>query len=1062
MSLAGAAESTVQSLALPLEQSLQHEDEKQQEHSVSTTIELAYHEDQAVTRPGFARDASDAGSAEKEKVEADNSLSDTVPPLNKGDTILDDLEYSAPPLSHTTAAIERNESKSLRRFRMFSAFCALFLAGWNGGSTGALIPYVESNYRVNYAQVSVLFVSNFAGYIIAAISTGPLSRRVGFGYGICIATFTELLGNVINSSQKQYIGIMCFGFAVVGFSYATQLGLCNAYFATLDRPMLWTCLLHGVYGFGSFASPQVATAMVTRGIPYNLFYTINIGMNLPILLLVFVAFRKLKKLPEHPTDASASLQATLKNIVVWTLAFFLMFYIGAEESLGGWIVSFILKVRKGSPEGASWVASAFYLGIAVGRLVLPMVNIMLGERRIVFAYMLLAITLQCLAWLIPSLASTAVCTAFMGFAISTFYSAAIAQGGKLVPRNMHADAFSIMSAVGQSGQASWPLIVGIISTKKGIWVVEPTVVALLGAQAVCWCMYPASLDVCSSLQTIWYERNMYQNVDQQANRTPCGPVSIKRGVQADDLDSRRTYSPKTLMTHNIFHDYWYKVGFMATSTDAANVVSAATPTVTVDESTYHIAADGLTGHTSTVELGYHADQVVTRPTFARIESTLTTPVSVSGNPSIDNSAIALAGPGPGPAADSAIVSGHAYPPVVSSPALVEIEESKSLRRFRMFTAFCALFLAGWNGGSTGAMIPYIERTYQINYARVSVLFVSTFVGYIVAAATAGPLSRRVGFGHALCISTVIELMGNIINSSQKAHFGAMCFGFFVVGIAFATQLGLCNTYFATLENPLLKTGFLHGIYGLGAFASPQVATAMVSRGIPYNLFYTTNIGMNVPVLVLVWFTFRNLQKLPDHAAEASSSLWDTLQSKAVWTLAMFLMLYVGAEESLGGWIVSYVLVVRKGSPEGASWVASAFYLGIAVGRIVLPALNLLLGERRAVFVYILVAIGLEAVAWFVPDLVSTAVCTALVGLAISTFYSAAIAIGGKLIPRAMHADAFSLMSAVGQSGSALWPLVVGIMSAKKGIWVVEPTVVALLGAQAVCWWFVPKVDRREE
>ena len=28
------------------------------------------------------------------------------------------------------------------------------------------------------------------------------------------------------------------------------------------------------------------------------------------------------------------------------------------------------------------------------------------------------------------------------------------------------------------------------------------------------------------------------------------------------------------------------------------------------------------------------------------------------------------------------------------------------------------------------------------------------------------------------------------------------------------------------------TGLLHGIYGLGAFASPLVATAMASRGIP--------------------------------------------------------------------------------------------------------------------------------------------------------------------------------------------------------------------------------------
>lgn len=62
----------------------------------------------------------------------------------------------------------------------------------------------------------------------------------------------------------------------------------------------------------------------------------------------------------------------------------------------------------------------------------------------------------------------------------------------------------------------------------------------------------------------------------------------------------------------------------------------------------------------------------------------------------------------------------------------------------------------------------------------------------------------------------------------------------------------------------------------------------------------------------------------------------------------------------------------------------------------------------------------------------------------------------------MHADAFLLISSVGQSGSALFPLVVGLVSSKKGIWVVEPIVLALLGGQAVFWYLVPKVQRRAD
>ncbi|PSR93798.1 hypothetical protein PHLCEN_2v4693 [Hermanssonia centrifuga] len=183
--------------------------------------------------------------------------------------------------------------------------------------------------------------------------------------------------------------------------------------------------------------------------------------------------------------------------------------------------------------------------------------------------------------------------------------------------------------------------------------------------------------------------------------------------------------------------------------------------------------------------------VSVRPTFVRLHSNQTVSgVVEEGKPLPVTDGVILHDPNGVIASTGNIqdaLSVHAYPPQLEAVE-TEVLESKNLRRLRMTAAFCALFLAGWNGGSTGAMLPYIERAYNINYAHVSILFVSTFVGYALAAAAAGPLSRRVGFGHALCISIIVELMGNIINSSQGVNFNLMCFGFFVVGCAFATQV----------------------------------------------------------------------------------------------------------------------------------------------------------------------------------------------------------------------------------------------------------------------------------
>ena len=61
--------------------------------------------------------------------------------------------------------------------------------------------------------------------------------------------------------------------------------------------------------------------------------------------------------------------------------------------------------------------------------------------------------------------------------------------------------------------------------------------------------------------------------------------------------------------------------------------------------------------------------------------------------------------------------------------------------------------------------------------------------------------------------------------------------------------------------------------------------------------------MNVPVLALVWFAFRDLKSLPRNPAEnapeggentPNSSIGRAvLRGRAVWTLSIFLLFYVG-------------------------------------------------------------------------------------------------------------------------------------------------------------------------
>lgn len=66
--------------------------------------------------------------------------------------------------------------------------------------------------------------------------------------------------------------------------------------------------------------------------------------------------------------------------VTWLCALFLLGYVGVEVALGGWIVTFMIRVRHGGAFASGMTATGFWLGITVGRVVLGFVTPRVGEK----------------------------------------------------------------------------------------------------------------------------------------------------------------------------------------------------------------------------------------------------------------------------------------------------------------------------------------------------------------------------------------------------------------------------------------------------------------------------------------------------------------------------------------------------------------------------------------------------------------------------------------------------------------------------------------------------------
>lgn len=164
--------------------------------------------------------------------------------------------------------------------------------------------------------------------------------------------------------------------------------------------------------------------------------------------------------------------------------------------------------------------------------------------------------------------------------------------------------------------------------------------------------------------------------------------------------------------------------------------------------------------------------------------------------------------------------------------------------------------------------------------------------------------------------------------------------------------------------------------------------------------------------------------------------------------------------ALAGWIVTFMLRVRSASPYAAGISATGFWAGMTVGRVFLGFITDRFGERICVGIYLGVAIGLELILWLVPNFVVSAIAVAFLGFVFGPLFPAAVIVCAKLLPQRLHVAAIGFSTAIGGSGGAIMPFVVGLNTQAKGVQVLHPVIMALLAAISIIWLLLPRVPYR--
>jgi len=337
------------------------------------------------------------------------------------------------------------------------------------------------------------------GYLLAALLNNYIHHFLGQRGVAVLGPLCRLIGFVPLACHPPYAALPVV-MLVTGFGNGIEDSAWNAWVGNMQNANELLGLLHGAYGLGATISPLVATAMVTKGkLPWYTFFYLQIGLDGISLIMMTTAFWGATAKVHRAMHSAANngkrttTRHVLREPITWLLALFLLGYVGAEVSLGGWIVTFMLRVRHAEAFIAGLSATFFWLGLTVGRVSLGFVTGRIGEKLAITVYLLLSVAFQLLYWLVPNFAASAVFVTFLGFFLGPLFPAAIVAATKLLPPDYHVSAIGFAAAFGGGGAAVFPFAVGAIAQSKGVEVLQPIVLAILLFILLMWWFLPGGL-----------------------------------------------------------------------------------------------------------------------------------------------------------------------------------------------------------------------------------------------------------------------------------------------------------------------------------------------------------------------------------------------------------------------------------------------------------------------------------------------------------------------------------------------------------------------------------------
>lgn len=360
-----------------------------------------------------------------------------------------------------------------------------FVSGMVILSFGAIMPSLIAESGMNFATAGGLLSFMAIGNFLASFVFPAMAARFGLRSSISFWSFTIpivlFLFSLLPPLAVMYALIFCIGLSRGSITIINN----QAVNQVMEDPARYLNFLHCCFAIGAFSSPFLTACLIGFGFGWRTILYLLILLSASAAVCYFsmdysLISAKKKSNPNQASEAASTQTASanssasknsgnldfLKNSDFLCIAFVLFFYLGIENSINGWFVTYLQNTGIMSATFATNMVSVTWLMIMAGRLVTAKISASVGRSRMIVIQTVGSTAFFFLLTHATTLPLVTVALVGLGFFLAGIYPTCIAEGGQYIVGSTLG--MSILTAVSALGGILTPALIGWIADRSGM------------------------------------------------------------------------------------------------------------------------------------------------------------------------------------------------------------------------------------------------------------------------------------------------------------------------------------------------------------------------------------------------------------------------------------------------------------------------------------------------------------------------------------------------------------------------------------------------------------------